>query len=286
LVLTIAAVMVYSFCVPPESLYSPLFCRFVLSMSGWIRGGSRLWVSEDVLHLSKRVNEGIMVCYHPHGLIPNGFALNGAVRARAQDNATYLPPWLPLNATVSGVQAPVLFKVPILRHILLGFGCCVPATKAGVRRLLADRTTFGIIPGGSEEVALHEAGRENLYLRKRAGFLKYALQAGYTIVIAFTFGESDLYSSVKAVRPLNLWLVRKFGFVLPIFWGFWLFPLLPRRDVPLHTVMGKSLQLPRIPEPSPEQVDEWHRIYMQELEALFERHKEQFGYGDRKITFF
>jgi len=105
-------------------------------------------------------------------------------------------------------------------------------------------------------------------------------------VIAFTFGESDLYSSVKAVRPLNLWLVRKFGFVLPIFWGFWLFPLLPRRDVPLHTVMGKSLQLPRIPEPSPEQVDEWHRIYMQELEALFERHKEQFGYGDRKITFF
>jgi len=169
-----------------------------------------------------------MVYYHPHGLIPNGFALNGAVRARAQDNATYLPPWLPLNATVSGVQAPVLFKVPILRHILLGFGCCVPATKAGVRRLLADRTTFGIIPGGSEEVALHEAGRENLYLRKRAGFLKYALQAGYTIVIAFTFGESDLYSSVKAVRPLNLWLVRKFGFVLPIFWGFWLFPLLPR----------------------------------------------------------
>ena len=154
LVLTIAAVMVYPFCVPPESLYSPLFCRFVLSMSGWIRGGSRLWVSEDVLHLSKRINEGIMVCYHPHGLIPNGFVLNGAVRARAQDNATYLPPWLPLNATVSGVQAPVLFRIPILRHILLAFGCCVPATKAGVQRLLADRTTFGIIPGAHWELSI------------------------------------------------------------------------------------------------------------------------------------
>ena len=272
----IAAFMLYPFCVPPESLYSPRFCRFVLSQAGWLKGGSSMWVSEDVLHLKDRVNEGIMVAYHPHGLIPCGFALNGAVRARAQKNEVYVPPWLPLNATVSGVQAPVLFKIPLLRHILLGFGCCVPATKAGVRRLLTKRTTFGIIPGGSEEVAIHQTGKENIYLKvgnhhgslgrfylprgpplgprmytppthacslgrgkspipkgrkewavndqcasesrsqKRAGFLKYALQHGYTIVIAFTFGESDLYSSVAAVRPINLWLVKKFGFVLPI----------------------------------------------------------------------
>ena len=159
----LAAAMAYPFCVRPESLYSPLYCRFVLSMAGWLKGGSSLWASDDVLLLKDRLNEGIMVCYHPHGLIPCGFTLNGAVRARAQDNATYLPPWMPLNATVSGVQAPVLFKIPILRHILLGFGCCVPATKAGVRKLLNSRTTFGIIPGGSEEVAIHEPGRESAY---------------------------------------------------------------------------------------------------------------------------
>jgi hypothetical protein len=286
LTVVMAAVMVYPFCVRAEALYSPLFCRFVLSMAGWLKGGASLWVSDDVLHLGPRVNEGIMVCYHPHGLIPCGFTLNGAVRARAQDNAAYLPEWLPLNATVSGVQAPVLFKIPILRHILLAFGCCVPATKQGVRRLLSDRTTFGIIPGGSEEVAIHQPGRENIYLKHRAGFLKYALQHGYTIVIAFTFGESDLYSSVSLVRPLNLWLVKNFGFVLPIFWGSWFYPLLPNRHVPLHTVMGKAMELPRIDDPTPEQVNEWHAKYMAELEALFERHKAQFGYEKRKLEFY
>jgi len=284
--LAAAAIMVYPFLVSAESLYSPMFCRFVLSKAGWLKGGSRLWVSEDVLHLAERVNEGIMVAYHPHGLIPCGFALNGAVRARAQCNEKYLPNWLPLNATVSGVQAPVLFKIPLLRHILLGFGCCVPATKEGVRHLLATRTTFGIIPGGSEEVAIHENGKENLYLKNRAGFLKYALQHGYTVVIAFTFGESDLYQSVSLIRPLNLWLVKRFGFVLPIFWGSWFYPLLPRRDVPLHTVMGKALQLPRIDEPTAEDVAKWHATYMAELEALFERHKAQFGYQERRITWF
>ena len=246
-----ACFMVYPFLVPDESLYSPLYCRFVLSMAGWLKGGASLWAADDVLHLNERINEGIMVCYHPHGLIPMGFTLNGAVRARAKNNARYLPPWLPLNATVSGVQAPVLFKIPILRHILLSFGCCVPATKAGVRRLLNSRTTFGIIPGGSEEVAIHQPGCENIYLKPRAGFIKYALQHGYTLVIAFTFGESDLYNSVAALRPLNLWLVKRFGFVLPIFWGTWFFPLLPSRRVNgIHTVFGKAMQLPRIDEPT------------------------------------
>ena len=282
-----AAIMAYPFCVPDESLYSPLFCRFVLGMSGWLKGGSSLWAADDVLHLRDRVNEGIMVCYHPHGLIPCGFTLNGAVRARAQDNAQYLPSWLPLRASVSGVQAPILFRIPLLRHILLAFGCCVPATKSGVRKLLNARTTFGIIPGGSEEVALHEPGKENLYLKGRAGFLKYALQHGYTLVIAFTFGESDLYSSVSALRPVNLWLVRRFGFVLPIFWGTWFFPLLPSRRVNgIHTVLGKALELPRVDEPTAEQVAEWHATYMRELEALFERHKAQFGYADRKLRFY
>ena len=284
--LVAALAMIYPFCVSEESLYSPRFCQFVLSSAGWLKGGATLWATDDVLELSDRVNEGIMVCYHPHGLIPQGFSLNGAVRARAQDNAYYLPSWLPLKPVVSGVQAPVLFKIPILRHILLGFGCCVPATKHGVRTLLNRRTTFGIIPGGSEEVALHETGQENIYLKKRAGFLKYALQHGYTLVIAFNFGESDLYSSVKAVRPLNLWLVKNFGFVLPIFWGCWYYPLLPRRDVPLHTVLGKALHLPKIDEPTNEEVNEWHAIYMRELEALFERHKAQFGYAERKLTFY
>ena len=41
---------------------------------------------------------------------------------------------------------------PALGPALGRLGCCVPATKAGLSRLMRQRTTFGIIPGGSEEV--------------------------------------------------------------------------------------------------------------------------------------
>lgn len=163
--LAAAALMAYPYCVPASSLYSPAWCCYVLKMANWLRGGASLWIADDVMKLAE--SDGIICCFHPHGMIPNGFTLNGAVRGRSQ-RAENIPEFKGFDARCSGVQAPVLFKVPLLRHILLGFGCCVPATKSGLRRLLNERRVFGIIPGGSEEVAIHQNGRENLYLKKRA----------------------------------------------------------------------------------------------------------------------
>ena len=54
---------------------------------------------------------------------------------------------------------------------------------------------------------------------------------------------------------------------LPVFWGSWFYPLLPRRDVPLNTVMGKALHLEAKPEPTDQEVAEVHEMYMRELEA-------------------
>merc|ERR1712232_616463 len=137
--------------------------------------------------------------------------------------------------------------------------------------------------GGSEESSIHVTGEERLYLRKRMGFIRFALQYGYNVVVAFSFGESDLYRSLSIVREMNLFLVKRFGFILPIFAGCWFCPLLPRTDVELHTVFGKALSFPRIDEPSAEDIEKWHAIYMRELEALYEEHKAQFGYADRKL---
>ena len=137
-----------------------------------------------------------------------------------------------------------------------------------------------------EEVAIHENGKENIYLRERAGFIKYALQHGYTLLVAFTFGESDLYRSVGLMRGLNLWLVRKYGFVLPVFAGWPFCPLLPRTDVELHTVLGKALHLPRIDAPTKDDVDKWHAVYVRELRSLYDEHKAQFGYAERKLKLY
>merc|ERR1719464_2210834 len=134
----------------------------------------------------------------------------------------------------------------------------MPATKAGMYKLFKQKMTFGIVVGGSEDVSLHIRGRERIFLKSRAGFLKYAMQYGFKVVVAYSFGESDLYSNVRLVGPLNLWLVKRLGFVLPIFCGRWWCPLLPRGDVELNTVFGEVLQLPRIEDPTTAQVEEWH----------------------------
>lgn len=80
-----------------------------------------------------------------------------------------------------------------------------------MKKLLAAKTAFGIIPGGSEDVAIHEHGKENVYINSRYGFIKYALQHGYCLILAYTFGENDQYYSLSCLRPLNLWLVKRFS---------------------------------------------------------------------------
>ena len=138
-----------------------------------------------------------------------------------------------------------------------------------------------------EEVALYTRGRERVYLRKRAGFIKYALQHGYLVQPAYTFGECDLYTSLQAGRAVRMWMLRALGFVVPIFWGPYWWCLgaffLPRRDVPLHTVVGSPLKLPTIAEPTTEDVALWHGRYVAAITEIFDAYKGRFGYGDRTL---
>lgn len=259
---------------------SPWFNRVFLRTAALLKGGSTIWIADSVL---PHVGEGAMVCYHPHGIIPMGFSLNGAVRAKTRQPHKFWPAEAPLDHRVSGVQAAVLFQVPILRQMMHMFGCTVPATKAGMFSLFKQKMPFGIIIGGSEEVAIQVSGRERLFLKHRAGFLKYALQFGYKICVAYNFGESDLYNNASFLRPLNMWLVKRFGFVLPVFYGRWWCPLLPRGDVELNTVFGAVLELPRIDNPTEADVAEWHGKYIRTVTEVFDRHKHRFGYGSRML---
>ena len=154
-----------------------------------------------------------------------------------------------------------------------------------MKALLARGVDFGILPGGMEEVALYSHGQDRVYLSRRAGFIKYALQYGYLVQPAYTFGESDLYQSMTMGTKLRLWVQKHFGFIIPIFWGPYgmVMPWLPRSDVALHTVLGAPLQLPHIAEPTTEQVSKYHQLYIDALTQLFDTHKTRFGYENRKL---
>ena len=145
------------------------------------------------------------------------------------------------RATCDGVMAPVLFRIPLLRQILLGFGCATPATKRRMCDLMNRGIDFGILPGGMHEVALYTRGRDRIY--SRPGFIKYALQHGVCLLPAFTFGESDLYTNLRAplYRRVCEFTLMRFGFIIPVFWGpRWWCPLLPRDDVALLSLIHIS----------------------------------------------
>lgn len=265
-------------------------CRLVMQASKWFDKGVTVVLEESALE-AMEVNDGSMWCMHPHGTaLGFGFLLNGALRFKAMQPDQYLPEGLDQLvsperlAKASGIQAPVLFRLPFVRAILLSLGVCTPATKQGIFGLFRKRSDFGLMPGGMEEVSIYKKGEDRVFIRKRAGFIKYALQHGYLLQLAYTFGECDLYDSMAWGHSLRMWGVKKYGFVAPVFWGDrWWCPLLPRSDVALSTVVGNTIQLPRIDSPTNEEVAHWHRVYMEQLKDLYERNKARFGYQSRSL---
>ena len=55
----------------------------------------------------------------------------------------------------------------------------------------------------------------------------------------------------------------------------------------MAVVIGEPIQLPRIEQPTAEQVEQWHQRYIAELTALFERNKVAMGCpADVKLEFY
>lgn len=136
--------------------------------------------------------------------------------------------------------------------------------------------SIALIPGAWHEASLHNDQVDRLYIKKRQGFVKYALEYGCTITPTYCFGEKDTYKNVQGFYGFRFWLNdRKILAILP--WGKWWCPFLPL-PAKLHTVIGTPIELPHIPNPTSEDVDRWHQIYIEEMVELFDRYKVQF-YG-------
>ena len=117
-----------------------------------------------------------------------------------------------------------------------------------------------------------------MYIKKRVGFVKLALQHGYNVVPVYSFGENNTYANVQGLWKFRLWL-NNMGLPAIVVFGSWLMPLLPKRDRKgIKVVVGEPLQLPTIPNPTREEVTLWHDKYMASLVRLFDEHKEDY-YG-------
>ena len=52
---------------------------------------------------------------------------------------------------------------------------------------------------------------------------------------------------------------------------------LPDNNIDVTAVVGKQIPLPKIEEPTAEEIDKYHALYIAEVKALFERNKAKYA---------
>ena len=197
-----------------------------------------------------------LFAFHQHGMLCCGWTVANASRR---------------FASITWLVADILLAIPFVSDFL-SWHKCERVGAAHMREVLKSGRSCALLPGGFEEATQYIRGRHRVFLRRRAGFIKLALMYGYAVHPVYVFGEELTYSTVTGMQKFRMWLC---SFKVPavLFWGSYLVPFLPGRDVDMAIVVGPPLQLPCIEKPSAEDVSLWHGRYVAALQQLFDTHK-------------
>lgn len=115
----------------------------------------------------------------------------------------------------------------------------------------------------------------DLYLKKRKGFVKLALTTGTSLLPTIGFGENELYDIVDThlSRLLQKFFVATINCPAPLCNG--AFGFIPFKH-PLVTVIGQPIKVERVDNPSQEQIDNLHSVYIAKLQDLYDAHKNEY----------
>jgi len=236
---------------------SEIYRRFQKSLDGMSYFDKVELITEEKLKDTKA-----LICHHPHGMMSFGFAMSVAY-SDVLWKTFHVASQALLNLPVSGIFAKWLGLVG--------------ADNKTFKDTMKKGKNIRFIPGGFEEATICDSTRDRVYIKERKGFIKYALEYGYTLYPSFTFNENKIYNTINVFESFRLF-INKFKIPACIFYG--RYGLLPRTDLEIITVIGKGYELPTIEKPTSEQVDQYHKIYINELKALYDRHKKTYGASD------
>lgn len=221
-----------------------------------------------------------VLAYEPHSILPWGMMLFSRTSSAAVPAAI---------ASARILMSTACFWVPVNRNLWWWMGCR-PASKSGMRRLLAKGSSVVLCPGGVRECIYMQPGSEHAFLRSRRGFVRLALEAGAPLVPVFAFGQSDQFSYVRLgidwpyliPRSWAVRISRAMGFLPLLACGVW-GTCMPRR-VPMHVVVGRPIAMPKDPNPSDEMVERYLSAYIDALQVLFDSHKATAGHPHERLT--
>lgn len=220
--------------------------------------------------------------YHPHGI--GALGAFGAFGTEACGWSEKFP-----GIDVSLMTLVTQFHIPLYREYLMALGISAVSRKNSLK-VLEQNHSICIVVGGARESLMSSIGSVDLVLKRRKGFIKLALETGNVCLVpTFGFGETDCYNIFHTgedsySRKLQLWIKKNYGFTIPLFYARGLFNydfgVLPFRK-PITVVTGNPIYVKeKIPNPTPEQLDHYHRLYIEELKRLYYNNRQKYGYGD------
>lgn len=225
--------------------------------------------NEQIREMTEKGGKRFIIAVQPHGVI-SFVGLCWWIKA---------PPDF---RRIKTAAASSLLKTPILKHVMGIFGL-TDASAANLKRHLKKEGVEGSLVlyiGGIAELFMSCPEEERLYIGQRKGFIKMALREGADVIPAYFFGNTSVLSVLKH-GPLAA-LSRRLGASLTLFWGKYYLPI--PRDHMLLCARGKPLGLPHIPEPTKEDVDKYHALYVAEVKRLYNKNRERLPqYKHKKI---
>jgi 2-acylglycerol O-acyltransferase 2 len=106
-----------------------------------------------------------------------------------------------------------------------------------------------------------------------------ALQHGVPILPAFTFGLRNSFDFWIPRSKLAKTIARKIGFLPMLFFGMFGIPFAPSKPCSYTTVVGKPIIVPKIDEPTEEDLLKYHAIFLEEITRIYELYKKENGMG-------
>jgi len=229
---------------------------------------------DDLIRHSKQ-NKALIYAFNPHDMIP--YAVNPTLRRlpdKIGDDVCFF------------LMASAIFNIPFLRHVNSWVKGC-PVDKRTFLARLHRGESSAFTPGGVQELLMLNPEKPSdviLYLQKRKGFIKLALLTGSPVVPVFCFNLDGSYGYWIPRGRLMAKMSRLIGMVPLVFWGRWFIPFGIPNPKKIHAVIGPAIDVPKEGDNvTQESIDKYHGIFIVELEALYERHKHEAGYGERQL---
>jgi len=113
---------------------------------------------------------------------------------------------------------------------------------------------------------------------QRKGFIKLALQTGTPIIPLYMFGNTTVLTPLRWKPLMNL--SRTLQASITYVWGSCGLPI-PRKKT-LCYVRGLVLDMPKIAEPTQEDIDKYHQLYIDEVKRIYEKYAPTVCDGDYK----